>query len=121
MERKPIKWLPSTKEDLANLPEEVVDAIGFALYQAQLGKKSDNAKPLQGFKSANVLEIVEYDSRGTYRAVYTVRFKEMIVVLHVFKKKSKQGIATPKQEIDLIKARLKLAEQLYSEWARGKL
>ena len=68
------------------------------------------------WRAASVLEVVEYDEGGTYRAVYTVKFKEAIFVLHVFKKKSKHGIATPKQEIDLIKDRLKLADEMYMEW-----
>lgn len=118
MKLKPIQWLPSTKEDLLALPEGVQDEIGFHLFQAQLGKKSDRAKPLKGFHGASVLEVVEYDEGGTYRAIYTVQFKEMVFVLHVFKKKSKQGISTPKKEIDLIKDRLKLAEQMYMEWCK---
>ncbi len=63
-----------------------------------------------------MLEIVESDAGGTYRAVYTVKFKEAVAVLHVFQKKSKQGIATPKQEVELIKSRFKLAEKVYEEW-----
>jgi len=42
--------------------------------------------------------------------------KGAIVVLHVFQKKSKQGIATPKQDIDVIKNRFIFAEQKYQEW-----
>ena len=104
---KPIIWIASTKDDLLCLPEEVKDEIGHALYQAQKGEKSNKAKPFKGFGSAAVLEIVENDSGGTYRAVYTVKFKEAIAVLHIFQKKSKKGIATPKQEVDLIKSRFK--------------
>lgn len=56
------------------------------------------------------------DYRGnTYRAVYTVRFADKVYVLHVFQKKSKRGIETPKQDLDLIKERLKLAENLYRQ------
>jgi phage-related protein len=60
------------------------------------------------------LELVEDHNRGTYRAVYTVRFADRIYVLHVFQKKSKQGIATPKQDIACIRERLKIAERLYA-------
>ncbi len=116
MQIKPIIWVASTKSDLISLPDEVQDEIGHALYQAQKGEKSNKAKPFKGFGSAAVLEIVESDSGGTYRAVYTVKFKEAIAVLHVFQKKSKQGIATPKQDVDLIKSRFKLAEQKYEAW-----
>lgn len=113
---KPIIWIASAKDDLLSLSEDVKDEIGHALFQAQKGEKSDKAKPFKGFGSAAVLEIVESDSGGTYRAVYTVKFKEAIAVLHIFQKKSKKGIATPKQEIDLIKSRFKLAELKYEEW-----
>lgn len=116
MDIKPIIWIASSKSDLISLPEDVKDEIGHALFQAQKGEKSDKAKPFKGFGSAAVLEIVESDFGGTYRGVYTVKFKEVIAVLHVFQKKSKQGIATPKQEVDLIKKRFKLAEQQYNEW-----
>lgn len=119
---KPIIWIASTKDDLLSLSEDVKDEIGHALFQAQKGEKSDKAKPLKGFGSAAILEIVESDSGGTYRAVYTVKFKEAIAVLHIFQKKSKKGIATPKQEVDLIKNRFKLAEFIYEKWLleRGK-
>ena len=113
---KPIIWVASAKSDLVALPDPVQDEIGHALYQAQKGEKSDKAKPLKGFGGAAVLEIVESDVGGTYRAVYTVKFKEAIAVLHVFQKKSKHGIETSKQDIDLIKSRFKVAEQKYNAW-----
>lgn len=100
------------------LPEEVVDTFGYALHLAQTGKKHEQAKPLHGFGSAGVLEIVE-DWRGNaYRAVYTVRFAAAVFVLHVFQKKSKTRIATPKHEMQLIKERLKAAEQIVKELLR---
>lgn len=87
--------------------------MGYALYQAQLGLKAASAKPLRGFGSAGVLEIVEDHQTDTYRAVYTVKFSEFIYVLHAFQKKSKKGSATPKLDIDLIKRRLSIAEEVY--------
>jgi phage-related protein len=115
---KPIAWLASTKKDLLALPEQVIDTFGYALHLAQAGQKHDQAKPLQGFGSAGVLEIVE-DRRGnTYRAVYTVRFARAVFVLHVFQKKSTRGIATPKPDLDLIRERLKLAERIAKELPR---
>ncbi len=87
--------------------------MGYALYQAQLGRKSPSAKPLAGFGGASVLEIVEDFQTNTYRAVYTVKFSDLVYVLHAFQKKSKKGIATPKADVDLIKRRLGLAEQDY--------
>jgi phage-related protein len=106
---RPLEWIGSSKKDLMALPPEVVDVFGYALYLAQTGERHDQAKPLRGFGSAGVLEVVE-DWRGNaYRAVYTVRFSARVFVLHVFQKKSKSGIATPKPDMDLIKDRLKAA------------
>jgi phage-related protein len=112
---KRLEWVGSSKKDLMALPEEVIDVFGYALHLAQAGRKHDQAKPLRGFGSAGVLEVVE-DLRGNaYRAVYTVRFAVRVFVLHVFQKKSKSGIATPKAELDLIRNRLKLAEKRAKE------
>jgi len=91
------------------LPAQVVDVFGYALYLAQIGERHDQAKPLRGFGSAGVLEVVE-DWRGdAYRAVYTVRYAARVFVLHVFQKKSKKGSETPKADMDLIKLRLQVA------------
>ena len=117
-ELKPLAWVGSAKRDLLALPEEVIDAFGYALYVAQTGKKHEKAKALHGFGSAGILEIVE-DWRGNaYRAVYTVRFSAAVFVLHVFQKKAKPGIATPRQDLELIRERLKVAEQMAKELAR---
>jgi len=110
---KPLAWVGSSHKDMKSMPEEVRDTYGFALYLAQLGDKHPDAKPLKGFTGAGVLEIVEDYRADTYRAVYTVRFSDAVYVLHVFQKKSKQGITTPKEEIEKIKTRLKIAEGLH--------
>jgi phage-related protein len=89
--------------------------IGQALYTAQQGATDPSAMPLKGFDGARVMEIVERDRSGTYRGVYTAQFAGVIYVLHVFQKKSKQDIATPKQDIDLIRSRLADAERDYRE------
>jgi phage-related protein len=113
---KPLIWIGSAKEDLSAFPEDVKDAMGFALYVAQQGGKHAHAKPLHGFGGAGVLEVVEDHAGDTYRAVYTVRLAGRVYVLHAFQKKSKHGIATPKTEISLIKSRLKRAEQEHAAW-----
>ncbi len=77
---------------------------------AQVGQRHPDAKPLKGFGSAGVLEVVEDFQGDAYRAVYTVRYAEAVYVVHCFQKKSTQGIATPKPEIDMIKMRLKAIE-----------
>jgi phage-related protein len=99
--------------DLKAFPAEVKDAMGYALYQAQIGLKALTAKPMHGFGSAGVLEIVENYQADTYRAVYTIKFAESLYVLHAFQKKSKKGHATPKSDINLIKRRLRVAEEHY--------
>jgi len=108
-------WVGGSKKDLLALPEDVVDVFGYALYLAQIGRKHDQARPMKGFGSAGILEIVEDWEGNTYRAVYTVRFECGIYVLHVFQKKAKRGIATPKSDLDLIRHRLKVAEQAAQE------
>ncbi|MEG4485761.1 type II toxin-antitoxin system RelE/ParE family toxin [Microcoleus sp. D2_18a_B4] len=113
---KPVEWIGSSRDDLRDFPEDVQQIMGFALYRAQLGKKHPDAKPLKGFKGAGVLEIVENFDGDTYRAVYTVKFEGIVYVLHSFQKKSKQGIATPKQDIDLIESRLKRAKEHYKKY-----
>lgn len=115
---KPLEWIGSSKKDLKSFPEEVRSNLGFALYEAQTGRKSRNAKPLKGIKGASgasVLEVVEDYDGDTYRAVYTVKFGDVIYVLHAFQKKSKKGIATPKQELDRIAARLRIAEEHHAD------
>ena len=116
---KSLAWIGSSRRDLKAFPEEVKDAIGYALFEAQVGRKSLSAKPLAGFGGAGVLEVIEDYQRNTYRAVYTVKFSELIYVLHAFQKKSKKGIATPKVEVELIKQRLKLAEEDYKQRTKG--
>ena len=44
--------------------------------------------------------------------MYTVRFADAVYVLHAFQKKSKSGIATPKEDVELIQRRLKDAAAL---------
>lgn len=106
---RPLEWIGSSKKDLMALPAGVVDVFGYALHLAQMGDKHPQAKPLQGFGSTGVLEVVEDWHGNAYRAVYTVRYAARVFVLHVFQKKSKSGIATPKPDVDLIKTRLKAA------------
>lgn len=115
IESKPLTWLGSTKKDLLALPGQVIDTFGYALHLAQIGKKHPQAKPLQGFGSAGVLEVVENWQNNTYRAIYTVRFAATVYVLHVFQKKSKSGSATPKLDMDMIRDRLNRATQIATE------
>jgi phage-related protein len=112
---KKLEWIGDSLKVLRGCPEDVQYAIGVALNRAQWGDKHHRAKPLLGFGGAGVLEVVDDFDGSTYRAVYTVKFKGVAYVLHVFQKKAKKGIATPKHVIDLIKARLKHAEEHHAK------
>jgi phage-related protein len=112
---KPVIWIGSSLLDLKEFPPEVQSDVGYAIYFAQTNLKHPKAKPLKGFKGASVLEIVEDYDGDTYRAVYTVKLAGVVYVLHVFQKKSKHGIATPKQDIELIEKRLQLALKFHQE------
>lgn len=92
------------------MPEDVQDVFGYALHLAKTGQKHPDAKPLKGFGGAGVLEVVDDFQGDAYRAVYTVRFADAVYVVHCFQKKSTQGIATPKPDMELIKSRLKAIE-----------
>lgn len=117
---KQVTWVGSSRRDLQTFPDEVQDEVGFALYQAQQGAKPSHAKPLSGFGGASVLEIVESHDGNAYRAVYTVRFEESVYVLHCFQKKSRSGISTPQSDIDLIRRRLREAEEKHRQWKSEK-
>ena len=109
---KPLHWVASAKKDYQSFPETVQAEMGYALGLAQIGAKHPHAKPWKG-EGPGVLEIVE-DHRGdTYRAVYTVRFAQVVYVLHAFQKKSKAGIKTPQEDVKLISERLKRAQADY--------
>lgn len=97
------------------MPKDVQDTFGYALHVAQAGGKHVQAKPLKGFGGAGVLEVVEDSQSHTYRAVYTVRYASAVYVLHCFQKKSMAGIATPKPDMDLVRARLKTVQVLEKE------
>ena len=110
----------SCLEDLRGFPEKARREVGHSLREAQDGLKAKNAKPMEGFRGASVLKIVEDYDGDTYRAVYTVKFAEAVYVLHCFQKKSKSGIATPRQDLDLIKQRYKLAEAEHQKWRENQ-
>lgn len=111
---KPLHWAGSSKKDLLGFPGLVTRWIGIALGVVQHGGRPPSAKAWKGL-GPGVLEIVEDDAAGTYRAVYTVRFAKAIYVLHAFQKKSPGGIRTARTDIRLIDARLKAARNNYEE------
>ena len=109
-QEKRLHRVGSAKKDYQAFPLDVQQDMGYALGLAPLGGKHPHAKPWKG-QGSGVLELVE-DHRGdAYRAVYTVRFAGVVYVLHAFQKKSKTGIKTPQDDVDLIGERLKSAQQ----------
>lgn len=116
---RPILWIGSSKKNLKEMPIEVQKEIGHSLRELQKGRDPGNTKPLKHLHEP-ISEVIVDEREGTFRAAYTVEFKDAIAVLHVFQKKSKSGIATPKKEIDLILQRFKQAKVDYHEWKREK-
>lgn len=98
---RPLDWVGSSKKDFIAFPEAVMDEMGNALGLAQFGGKHPSAKPWKGL-GPGVFEVVEDHDGDTYRAVYSVRFKEVVYVLHAFQKKSPKGIKTAQVNIDLV-------------------
>jgi phage-related protein len=115
---KPVLWVGSSKKDMRAMPEEVQSEFGHSLREVQKGKDPGNTKPLRNLPESGISEIKIDDRAGTFRNVYTVEFEDVIAVLHVFQKKSKEGIKTPKKEIDLILRRLKQARIDYHNLKR---
>jgi phage-related protein len=109
---KPLDWVGSSKKDFLGFPESVKDEIGNALGVAQFGGKHPSAKPWKG-QGPGVFELVEANDGDTYRAVYTVRFEEVVYVLHAFQKQSPNRIRTAQLDIDMVERRLKIAQQDY--------
>lgn len=109
-----LEFIGNSREVISSFPQTVKRKMGYAIRFAQCGLKHEHAKPFKGLGSG-VFEVVEDFSGDTFRAMYTVRLKNAVYVLHAFQKKSKTGIKTPQKEIELIKARLKIAQEIDDE------
>ena len=108
--RKPVHWIGSSKKDLKALPADVQDVFGSALLDAQYGDTPIGSRPFGEHVSGEVLKLVENHEGNTYRAAFTVAFRECVYVLHVFMKKSKSGKATPRPHKAVVEARLARAK-----------
>jgi phage-related protein len=106
-DRRPLCWEGSSKKDFKEFPVEVQKDMGVALFVVQIGGMPPSSKPWMGLGSG-VYELIEDHHGETYRAVYAVRIRDTVHVLHAFQKKSKSGISTPQQDVALIKKRLKV-------------
>lgn len=111
---KPCFFVGSARKDIQAFPEKVKNVVGAAIQAAQFGGKSAAAKPMKGLGSG-VLEIVENHDGDTFRGVYLIRLEGAVYVLHAFKKKSLTGIKTAQKDIELIKSRIKLAEEHHAK------
>ena len=106
-----IRWMGNSKKNLLSFPPEVKKLIGDELQFIQFGGMPKDAKPFKGISSGVFELAIKYDKEA-YRTVVAVQLGNKIYVLHAFHKKSKKGISTPKQDIDLIKNRLNEAKEL---------
>ena len=112
-------YIASAETDLEDLPKDVKEEFLAGLTIARSGGTPPNMKPWKG-SGPGMYELLEDHAGDTYRAVYTVRFKEAMYVLHVFKKKSRSGIKTPLPDVRKVEHRLKTAERHYEETFKAK-
>ena len=140
---RPVLWIGSSLKDLKSMPVNVQKELGHSIRDLQKKRDPGNTKSLKHLGETGVSEIMVDEREGTFRTIpqsaknlkfrprqsqvlcrlwyiYTVEFKDALAVLHVFQKKSKEGIETPKKEIDLVLKRLKQARIEYQEWKREK-
>ncbi len=118
--RKPLHFVGSSARAIRDLPDDVQDVFGWALLDAQHGDVPEGARAFGEGTPREVMKLVE-DHRGdTYRAAYTVSFESAVYVLHVFKKKSTAGIRTPRPDLELIRARLKVAAEHHRRTYGGR-
>lgn len=102
---KVISWIKAAQKDFEKFPLEARQKVIRALKIAAQGQKADIAKPMKDLGSG-VYEIVLRHESGAYRVVYAVQIGADLWVIHAFQKKSRKGISTPKQDIDVIKNRI---------------
>ena len=115
---RPVIWMASSKKDLLDMPRPVIRGVGVALNAAQRGGKDPSAKCWKG-EGPGVMEIVSDFDSDTFRAVYTIAFREAVYVLHCFQKKSPRGKKTSRTDVNLIRERLKAAREIH-EQVNGK-
>ncbi len=117
MTPKDLWFIGGSHDDIRSrmLPEEVRDDFGHTLWMVQTGEMPDTVSPFEGSRSNEVLKITERNDGDTYRCVFAANFERAVYVLHVFKKKSSTGIATPRKDIQTVQRRLAEAKADYQE------
>jgi phage-related protein len=118
--RKPLHFLGSSLKNLRAMPEEVQDIFGSAPLDVHYGDHPEGARPFGEGVPREVMKLVEDHGRDTYRAAYTVSFPGAVYLLHVFKKKSTSGVSTPKPDKELIRKRLRVAEEHHRRTYRAR-
>jgi len=108
---RPISWLKGARKDFDGFPQGAQVEMASALTILAEGRMPDIAKPLTGFGSG-VMELALKHQGDAFRVVYALQIGDEIWVVHAFQKKSKTGIKTPKQDLDLIEARLKRLKEM---------
>ena|SRR5208282_6883602 len=108
---RPISWIRASRRDFEQFPDEARIELWRALTIVAEGRYPDIAKPLKGL-GAGVFELALRHRGDAFRVVYGVQIGADIWVIHAFQKKSKSGIATPRQEIDLVRDRLKRLREM---------
>jgi phage-related protein len=108
---RPISWLKGARKDFEEFPDGAQLEMARALTILAEGRMPDIAKPLTGLGSG-VMELALKFRGDAFRVVYALQIGDDIWVVHAFQKKSKTGIKTPKQEIDLIRDRLKRLREM---------
>jgi phage-related protein len=108
---RPISWLKGGRKDFEDFPQGAQLEMARALTILAEGRMPEIAKPLTGLGSG-VMELALKHRGDAFRVVYALQIDDDIWVVHAFQKKSKTGIKTPKQEIDLIRDRLKRLREM---------
>lgn len=102
------------------MPIRVKEVFAHAIQMASVGDSHPDTKTLKGYGGRSVVEVIADERSDTYRAIYTIKYKEVLYVLHVFKKKSTKGISTPKKDRELLEKRLKFSVVHYKERVKRK-
>lgn len=108
---RPISWLKAARKEFEGFPVGAQEICLAALTIAAEGGKADVAKPMKGMGSG-VFEIALRFRENAFRVIYAVQIGNDLWVVHAFQKKSKTGIKTPKQDVDLIQDRLKRLKEI---------
>ncbi len=104
---KELKFAGSTLADIRAFPREARQEAGYQLSQVQFGFEPTDWKPMTNIASG--VREIRIHKNGEYRVMYITRLYDAVYVIHAFQKKSAK---TPKKEIAIAQARLKLIHKI---------